>query len=174
MVEKGNETLVPRYGLHWERAKMFRVAPDGRVFWLKDAWPSKEGIQSPQSEWPDEEKRPALEEAEGVYVLFRGVRPLYVGQGHIGSRIHNHCRDWLAPWWDNVSWFEVSIPSGIDRKDWIEVIEMILIQGGVGLWNGAEPQKHFGRQRFIGDLTKNVNSLSLSELWKPPLPTHSF
>jgi len=158
---------------------MFEVSSTGKVAWTENAWPSERKIESSECKWPEDEKTPALEDMEGVYVLFRGTQPIYVGQGHLATRIHDHCKDWLAPWWDNVSWFGLSHSNDkgckkIDGKELIEMTEMILIQGGAGLWNGAEPQKHFGRQRFIGDLTVNINNLSQNELWRSPPPVQPF
>jgi len=44
----------------------------------------------------------------GVYVLFNGSAPVYVGKGHIRSRITSHARSTKRAFWDHFSWFVVN------------------------------------------------------------------
>lgn len=144
--------MIEKYGIHWERAKMFSVK-DGRVSWTDEAWP---------------EDAPDLEGAKGVYVLYRGERPIYVGlaiQGNstIGGRIHAHTKDWLAPWWDSVCWY------AFEDNDVARMVESLLISHLPGIWNGAESGRElYGRECFIGK-AKNYASV---ELWDIRGPQH--
>src|SRR5208283_4460783 len=86
--------LITRFGEFWQRTHLFDVK-DGRVTWNNDGWP---------------EKNPALKDARGIDVLYRGTTAIYVGKALKGknpivSRLSRHALDWYAHAWDNVSWF---------------------------------------------------------------------
>jgi len=44
----------------------------------------------------------------GVYVLFNGSAPVYVGKGHIRSRIKTHARSTKRAFWDHFTWFVIN------------------------------------------------------------------
>ena len=136
--------IIERYGECWERAKMFDVSEDGTVEWTDAAWPDKGA---------------ALKSARGVYVLYRGLTPIYVGRGLIASRIAEHAKDELAPWWDNVCWYHIDAELMDDEA--VKAIEALLIAHIPGIWNGAQPQKPFGTECFLG-----AGGHATSELWK--------
>lgn len=139
------DKMVQKYGDHWERSKMFNVE-DGRVEWSDLSWPDDD---------------PPLKGAKGLYVLYKDDKPIYVGvsvkgEDPIAERLHAHTKDWLAPWWDSVCWYDFG-----DNTGAAEVVESLMIAHGTGLWNGSEPGgKFFGDQVF---LEKNYSSI---ELWK--------
>jgi hypothetical protein len=135
-----NGTTVSAYGDHWLRKKMFRVA-DGRVSWTDLAWPDEK--------YP--ERKPLLAGRRGLYVLYRGEKPIYVGiatkgEDALAARIHAHTKDWLAPWWDSVCWYDF----GDRAEELAPLVESFLISHGVGLWNGAETGgQFFGTQVYL-------------------------
>ena len=115
-------------------------------------------ISSPQR--PDDNS--PLKGAKGIYILHRSQNPIYVGiattgENPIAKRLKDHAKDWLAPWWDSVCWYDFG-----DNIQEAEIVESLMISHGVGLWNGAESGgKHFGQQFFI----EGRNNAS-SDLWK--------
>jgi len=140
------DPIIKQYGDHWERNKIFLVE-SGTVKWTEMGWP---------------ENDPPLKGVKGLYVLYRGDKPIYVGIGLTGvdpiaDRIQTHARDWLAPWWDSVCWYDFG-----ENVETAQLIESFLISHGIGLWNGADSGGNlFGKQVFLeGD-----NSASI-DLWK--------
>jgi hypothetical protein len=140
------EKIIRKYGDHWERSKMFEVTK-GRAQWTEKGWPSKE---------------PPLKDARGIYVLYKDDNPIYIGiavkgKDPIARRLQEHTKDWLAPWWDSVCWYDFG-----ENVDVTEIVESLMISHGVGLWNGVEPgEKHFGEQCFL----EGRNYVSV-DLWK--------
>jgi hypothetical protein len=140
------EKLIKRYGDHWERSKMFEVT-NGKVAWTDMAWPTK---------------NPPLENAKGIYVLYKDDKPIYVGiaikgENPIAKRLQDHTKDWLAPWWDSVCWYDFG-----DDSQAAEIVESLMISHGVGFWNGSQPGwKHFGKQCFL-----EGNNYASVDLWK--------
>lgn len=141
-----NNPIIKRYADHWERDKMFSVQ-DGRVEWTPIGWPDKD---------------PPLQGAKGIYVLYSGHKPIYVGialngADPIAKRIHDHTKDWLAPWWDSVCWYDFG--KNIEAA---QLVESFLISHGVDLWNGAESGgEYFGEQAFLEG--RNYASI---DLWR--------
>lgn len=127
--------LITRYGEHWERAKMLEVEETGKVDFTELAWPY-------------------IKEARGIYVLYRGATAIYIGLGLKGKspiavRLLKHAQGaYLAPWWNNVCWyhFHKSVSAEV-----IKAIEALMIAHAESIWNGAQPQKCFGKQYFLGD-----------------------
>ena len=140
------EKIIRRYGDHWERSKMFEVI-NGTVKWTEKGWPSQD---------------PPLKDAKGIYVLYKDENPIYVGiamkgEDPIANRLHEHTKDWLAPWWNSVCWYDFG-----ENTDVAEIVESLMISHGVGLWNGAETGgKHFGEPYFL----EGTNYASV-DLWK--------
>ena len=129
--------LVKDFGEFWQRSEMFEVSESGRVQWTDRGWHGK---------------NPPLSGARGIYILYRGTKPIYVGKAIDGehplaSRIRKHALDWYSHAWDNVSWFrfDESVP-----KHFIEAVEAILIANIPGTLNGVIPAKHLGRRSFLG------------------------
>ena len=118
---------------------MFEVNENGRVNWTERGWPKK---------------NPPLEGARGIYVLYRGRTPVYVGKAikgkkgssPIAKRLSTHTQDWYSHAWDNVSWYDF----GDSPKSVIEAVEAILIANIPGTVNGALPIGHLGKRRFLG------------------------
>jgi len=49
-----------------------------------------------------------LKEATGVYALYNGTMPVYIGHGRIFARIRGHNRNRKkAPFWEHFSWYEI-------------------------------------------------------------------
>src|SRR5208283_1831562 len=82
--------LITNYGRFWERTNLSETKED-----------------HVQKTWKWGESLP--ENAHGIYILYRGMTPVYVGSatGRFGifKRLQNHHHDWLAPMWDNVCWY---------------------------------------------------------------------
>jgi hypothetical protein len=58
----------------------------------------------------------------GVYVLYDGSMPVYVGKGKIANRLDGHGRGRKKDFWDYFSWFEIRDEH--DRHD----VEVILLK----------------------------------------------
>jgi hypothetical protein len=123
--------LITRYGQFWERKDLFDVSKDGRVSWNDRGWP---------------EKSPPFDGARGIYVLYRGTTPVYIGKAIRGryalaSRLRNHARGWLSHAWDNVSWFHFDddVPNHV-----IDSMEALLIATMPYTLNGTAP-RHLGK-----------------------------
>jgi len=140
--------LITRFGEFWQRTDLFDVK-DGRVAWNERGWPSK---------------NPPLAGARGIYILYRGTTPLYVGKAikgrsPIANRLSRHARDWYSHAWDNVSWFhfDESVPVGV-----IEAVESVLIANIPGTLNSALPGRHLGKRCYPG----NDKSYAQNTLWR--------
>ncbi len=107
---------------------------NGTVKWTEMGWPSID---------------PPLKDAKGIYVLYKDDNSIYVGiaikgDDPIAKRLHDHTKDWLAPWWGSVCWYDFS-----ENLRQAEIVESLMISHAVGLWNGSETGgKHFGKQFF--------------------------
>jgi len=128
--------LIRRFAQFWERSDLFDVK-GGRLQWNERGWPAKST---------------SLKGARGIYVLYKGREPVYVGVGLDGSnpiagRLQNHARNWLAPAWDNVSWYDFGkkTPSAV-----IHAVESLLVANIPGLLNGAQPSRQLGRRCYPG------------------------
>lgn len=132
--------LVTKFGEFWQRSEMFKkVEENGRVNWSERGWYDKNGKKAP------------LEGARGIYVLYSGKTPIYVGKaikGTISNRLRNHAQDWYSYAWDNVSWFcfDESLPDS-----YIDAVEAILIANIPGTLNGSQPRVHLGKRCYLGD-----------------------
>ena len=141
--------FIERYGEHWERAKMFEVSDEGKMNWADAAWP---------------DDNCAITGARGIYVLYRGSRPIYIGlalkgANPIGDRLHYHTKDEFAPWWDNACWYHFDQDSVEDKV--VEAIESLMVAHTPGIWNGTQPAKHFGDECFMEGENRGTN-----ELWR--------
>ena len=143
-----NKQLVTRFGEFWQRVDLFDVK-DGRVTWNDRGWP---------------DKNRSLEGARGIYVLYRGTTPIYVGKALKGknpivNRLSRHALDWYSHSWDNVSWFhfDESVPN-----TYIEAVEAILIANIHGTLNGALPGSHLGKRCYPG----NDKNYARNTLWQ--------
>jgi transcriptional regulator with XRE-family HTH domain len=86
--------LINAFGMFWDR---------NRVQW-KPSMPRLLGVQQSGSEPVN------FTEQAGVYVLYDGSRPIYVGKAferRMGPRLFDHTRDRLTGRWSRFSWFGV-------------------------------------------------------------------
>ena len=120
---------------------MFAVI-DGRVSWddERGAWDRLEG-------------------ARGIYILYRGTIPIYIGKAVTGAnpiarRIKKHTTDWYSHAWDNVSWYDFADSGG----GFIGAVEALLIANIPGTLNGALPSSHLGKRCFIGSDKNHANN----------------
>jgi hypothetical protein len=125
-----------------------KVNENGRVNWSDRGWP---------------EKSPPLKGARGIYVLYRGTTPIYVGKAikgidPIATRLRTHAQNWYSHAWDNVSWYDF----GDTRKEIIEAVEALLIANIPGTLNGALPSSHLGKRCFLG----NDKNHAKNTLWQ--------
>jgi len=142
--------LVQRFGEFWQRSEMF-IVKNGRVTWNDE-----------RVFW---DKNQSLQGARGIYVLYRGRTPIYVGKAlkgitPIATRLRNHAQDWYAHAWDNVSWFH------FDKKNvpdaYIDAVEAILIANIPGTLNGTQPRVHLGERCYLG----NDKNHAKNTLWQ--------
>jgi len=111
--------------------------------------------------WLDEKKPPIF--GRGIYILYRGTMPAYVGKGTAGlgiyKRLQTHAKGWLAHAWDNVSWyvFHKKVP-----EPTIEAVEALLVATIPGLLNGAQPGRQLGNKCFPGKAKNDASNT----LWK--------
>ncbi len=57
-----------------------------------------------------------LSEVTGVYGLYNGTMPVYIGRGNISQQIHRHDRNRKKDqFWEHFSWYEI-IPKGLDKE----------------------------------------------------------
>jgi hypothetical protein len=55
---------------------------------------------------------------EGVYILYDGSMPVYVGKGHVKTRIYQARRSKSrGPFWDHFSWYVLDDPEMIDETE---------------------------------------------------------
>jgi len=142
--------LITRFGEFRERTDLFEEVKNGRVRWKVDRWGSG--------------KKAPLEDARGIYVLYRGRVPIYIGKAikgkdSIARRLHRHAHDWYAHAWDNVSWFhfDKSVQKGV-----IEAVEALLIANIPGTLNGSLPGGHLGKRCYPG----SDKSYAQNRLWQ--------
>src|ERR1019366_2706547 len=140
--------LINRFGEFWQRIDLFEVK-GGRVIWNERGWPKK---------------NPPLAGARGIYILYRGKTPIYIGKAlkgksPIANRLSKHAQGWYSHAWDNVSWFhfDESVP-----KEVIEAVEGLLIANIPGTLNGALPGGHLGKRCYPG----NDGNYAQNTLWQ--------
>ena len=140
--------LITRFGKFWERTDLFDVSKDGRVLWNDRGWPKT---------------NPPFEGARGIYVLYRGTTPVYIGKAISGSdalakRLKSHARGWLSHAWDNVSWFHFDddVPHHV-----IDSMEALLIATMPYTLNGTAP-RHLGKCCRPG----NDQTYARNTMWK--------
>jgi hypothetical protein len=64
-----------------------------------------------------------LEDVTGVYVLYNGTMPVYIGRGRISQQIHRHDRNHKKnQFWEHFSWYEIQ-REGLDKE-----IESLLLR----------------------------------------------
>ena len=124
--------MFEHYGLYWPR----KLLVDKRV------------------------KRPNGDD-HGLYVLLKGPKIVYVGQGKLRDRIQTHESDWLAPWWDNFCWFALEDNAEKEKREVLHVLEGLLIELVEGTYNSAGNYRGLGKQvsPIEGENWKN-------DLWK--------
>jgi len=139
--------LITHYGQFWERTKMFTVK-NGRVNTNDLTWPGM--------------KKPPIA-GRGIYILYRGTTPVYVGLGTarfgIWKRLQSHTKGWLAYAWDNASWYKFKDDAS---KEQIEAVEALLVATIPGLLNGAQPSSQLGTKCFPGKGKTDASNT----LWK--------
>jgi len=145
--------LITNYGRFWERSKLSELA-DGKINrnwkWDDVFWKGKRRGQ-----------------IHGIYVLYRGMTPVYVGKATgrwgIFKRLQHHHRDWLAPIWDNVCWYMFDNHKDIDKT--INVVESLLIASIPGLLNSAQPGAQLGKECFPENEDGKETNYGQNMLW---------
>jgi hypothetical protein len=57
-----------------------------------------------------------LRDVTGVYALYNGTMPVYIGRGKISQQIHRHNRNRKKhSFWEHFSWYEIKI-KGLDKE----------------------------------------------------------
>src|SRR5882724_205328 len=65
----------------------------------------------------------ALRDVTGVYVLYNGTMPVYIGRGKISPQIHRHDSNRKKnQFWEHFSWYEITV-KGLDKE-----IESLLLR----------------------------------------------
>lgn len=145
--------LITDYGQFWERTDLFevKVRVNGTHF-----------VKWNDRTWPDGKVNPPPA-GRGIYILYCGTTPVYVGKGTgkygIASRLKIHAWGWYAHAWDNASWYVFR--EGVSDNT-IDVVEALLVASIPGLLNGAQPGGQLGKRRYPGN---DENSAS-NKLWK--------
>ena len=145
--------LINAFGMFWDR---------NRVQW-KSSMPRLLGVQQSGSEPVN------FTEQAGVYVLYDGSRPIYVGKAierRMGLRLFDHTRDRLTGRWDRFSWFGVRgvrddgnltpLPkAGIAVMSLIATMEALLIEGLEPPQNRRQGEG-FNAVEFIQETDPNI------------------
>lgn len=64
-----------------------------------------------------------LKHVTGVYALYNGTMPVYIGRGIISKQIQRHARNQKKkPFWEHFSWYEIT-QKGLDKE-----IESLLLR----------------------------------------------
>ena len=119
--------LINAFGMFWSRDQVMWDPTD----------PALLGVQQAGS------KTVNFANQAGVYILYDGSRPIYVGrvtEPRMGKRLRDHTRDRLTGRWDRFSWFGVrgvrengtlsAIPSAeLAVTELIATMEALLIEG---------------------------------------------
>lgn len=119
--------LINAFGMFWRRSEVSWKGKGTRLL----------GVQQPGAK-PTDFARQA-----GVYILYDGNRPVYVGRmtaDRLGARLAEHTRDRLSARWDRFSWFGVrpvdsegalgqKPEAGISVDILIATMEALLIEG---------------------------------------------
>jgi hypothetical protein len=112
--------------------------------------------------WLDDRHPPPIAR-RGIYILYKGTTPVYVGRGiskwGIYSRLKAHARNWLAHAWDNASWYVFDEHESVAT---IEAVEALLVATVPSLLNGAQP----GRQLGIKCFPNGAKNEASNTLWK--------
>jgi hypothetical protein len=128
---------------------------EGRVNWNARTWP--------------ENRNPPLASGPGIYILYRGTTPVYVGKGTgkygVASRLHRHAEDWYSHAWDNVCWYVFD--EGVSEST-IDAVEALLVASIPGLLNGAQPGGQLGKRHYPG----SDKSYASNTLWKKDADDH--
>src|ERR1700722_906652 len=57
-----------------------------------------------------------LRNASGVYALYNGTMPVYIGKGKFSKQIKSHARKGKkSPFWEHFSWYEIN-GIGLDKE----------------------------------------------------------
>jgi hypothetical protein len=57
-----------------------------------------------------------LKDVTGVYALYNGTMPVYIGRGKISQQIHRHDRNRKKnQFWEHFSWYEITV-KGLDKE----------------------------------------------------------
>jgi hypothetical protein len=61
-------------------------------------------------------KNQDLKKATGIYVLYNGTMPVYIGKGNFSQNISRHNRSSKrSPFWEHFSWYEIK-GKGLDKE----------------------------------------------------------
>ncbi len=141
--------LITRFGEFWQREDLFTVTKKQVVWNAERSWYGK---------------KPPLEGARGIYILYKGRNPVYIGkalkgENPIAKRLDIHARRWISHAWDNVSWYHFD--SSVEDS-YIEAVESLLIVHVQGTLNGSVPSRHLGKKCYPG----NDKNYARNTLWQ--------
>jgi hypothetical protein len=153
MPKNKSNPLITDYGQFWERTKLFDVIKrENGTYWISCKW----------------DMFPIT--GQGIYILYRGTTPVYVGKAMgplgIAKRLQKHAQNWYAHAWDNVSWYVFR--KGKRMHKTIDVVEALLVASIPGLLNGAQPGTQLGTEHFPG----KENSSASNTLWRKNSEDH--
>lgn len=125
--EAADMGLINAFGMFWRRSEVSWKGKSTRLL----------GVQQPGAKPTD------FAGQAGVYILYDGNRPVYVGRmtaDRLGARLAEHTRDRLSARWDRFSWFGVrpvdsegalgqKPEAGISVDILIATMEALLIEG---------------------------------------------
>lgn len=82
------------------------------------------GLAWPRNEENLKKIKEDIGKKKGIYVLFHGAMPMYVGKGKISSRVRGHARPRSSKsrYWDHFSWFVIK------RRGFESELEVILLR----------------------------------------------
>jgi hypothetical protein len=116
--------------------------------------------------WPRNQEN--LDEVEdlaghksGLYVLYHGAMPVYIGRGAISARLRSHGKEGSRKeqFWDRFSWFVV------DKREWEHELEALLLEALPFYVRSLNKQSgRLGKKRLAERASAEVLDIALPRL----------
>lgn len=138
IAKENSERIIRSFGIFWSRSDVIWKASQGSSR-TATRMLGRSNDRAPEIDFGDQ---------PGIYILYNGEKPIYVGQakdGRLSDRIGDHTRDRLKSRWDRFSWFGLkSVDPNASRlepllgyesdptvmvKQLIDAFEALLIEG---------------------------------------------